>query len=192
MIDRLRQIVAGCTLCSLHEGRVNPVFDKGNYKSNLMICGMVPAHDENMSGTPFVGAAGKLLDIILDEVDLTYNDVYITNLVKCFVAAGTPLKKKWVDSCRPYLVEQIRIIKPSVIVTLGADSSLSLTELPKMPIGRIRGRILPYNYRLGTIIVPTYHPSYLLRQGGKGCEDYYKVIDDFELAKKCLKEWNNV
>ncbi len=190
MLERLRQIVAGCTLCSLHEGRINPVFDKGNYESKLMICGMVPAHDENISGTPFVGAAGKLLDVILDKVNLTYDDVYITNLVKCFVAAGTPLKKKWVDSCRPYLVEQIRILKPSVIVTLGADSSLSLSGLPKMPIGRIRGRILAYTD--STIIVPTYHPSYLLRQGGKGCEAYYKVVDDFELAKKCLKEWNNV
>ena len=187
MLNKLRQTVAGCTLCSLHKGRVNPVFDKGNCKSNFMICGMVPAHDENMSGTPFVGAAGKLLDVILDNVGLTYNDVYITNLVKCFVAAGTPLKKKWVNSCRPYLVEQINIIKPSVVITLGADASLSLSGLSKMTIGRIRGRVLFFNEN--TLIVPTYHPSYLLRQGGRKSKAYDKVIDDFELAKKCLKEF---
>ena len=187
MIDRLRQQVSVCELCNLHKTRVNPVFDKGNSNAILMICGMVPAHDENMQGVPFVGRAGKLLDKILVAAGLTYDDVYITNLVKCFVAAGQSLEKHWVESCRPYLTKQINIIKPHVIITLGADSSRSLCDLAgNMPMKNMRGRIL--HYSRNTMIVPTYHPSYLLRKGGVKSEQYIEVLEDFNLAKKCLKE----
>ncbi len=187
MIGRLRQQVAVCELCNLHKTRVNPVFDKGNPNAILMICGMVPAHDENMQGEPFVGRAGKLLDVILEAAGLTYDDVYITNLVKCFVAAGQSLEKSWVDSCRPYLMEQIRIINPHVIITLGADASRSLCTLSgNMPMKDMRGRIL--HRTKGTMIVPTYHPSYLLRKGGIKSDVYKEVLEDFELAKKCLEE----
>jgi len=110
MLEKVRTVAAECVACELYKGRINPVFDKGNPIAKIMICGMVPAHDENLAGVPFVGRAGKLLDIILHDVNLTYNDVYITNLVKCFVAAGKPLSKKWIDSCRPFLDEQIRLL----------------------------------------------------------------------------------
>ncbi len=186
MIGRLRQQVAVCELCNLHEGRINPVFDKGNPNAILMICGMVPAHDENMQGEPFVGRAGKLLDVILKAAGLTYEDVYITNLVKCFVAAGQSLEQSWVKSCRPYLMEQIRLTKPHVIITLGADSSQSLCDLPKIPMNKMRGQVLHHSKE--TMIVPTYHPSYLLRKGGVNSEQYKEVLEDFDLAKKCLRE----
>lgn len=184
MIAEVKRVAAECNVCDLHKGRINPVFDKGNSKAKIMICGMVPAHDENMAGLPFVGRAGKLLDVILDDVNLSYNDVYITNLVKCFVAAGKSLSKEWIDSCRPFLDQQIHLIKPHVIITLGADASKSLAELD-FPMGKMRGKIL---YHDDIFLVPTYHPSYLLRGGGTKSDNYPKVIDDFELAKKCLEE----
>lgn len=186
MIGRLRQQVAVCELCNLYKTRVNPVFDKGNPNAILMICGMVPAHDENMQGEPFVGRAGKLLDVILVAAGLTYEDVYITNLVKCFVAAGQSLEQSWVESCRPYLMEQIRLTKPHVIITLGADSSRSLCDLPNIPMNKMRGQILHHSKE--TMIVPTYHPSYLLRKGGVKSDAYKEVLEDFDLAKKCLRE----
>jgi DNA polymerase len=184
MLDKLRQTAASCTGCDLYKGRINPVFDKGNSEAKIMICGMVPARDENLAGVPFVGRAGKLLDIILDEVNLTYDDVYITNLVKCFVAAGKSLSKKWIDSCRPFLAEQIRLLNPYVIITLGADASQDLTDVD-LPIGKLRGKILYYK---DIMIVPTYHPSYLARKGGIESMDYPKVIHDFKIAIECYKE----
>lgn len=185
MLEEIRRVAAECNVCDLHEGRVNPVFDKGNSKAKIMICGMVPAHDENMAGLPFVGRAGKLLDIILSEVDLSYDDVYITNLVKCFVAAGKSLSKDWIDSCRPFLDQQIHLIKPHVIITLGADASKSLADL-NFPMGKMRGKVL---YHADNVLhVLTYHPSYLLRGGGIKSDNYPKVIEDFELAKKCVEE----
>ena len=185
-LNEIREEAASCIACSLHEGRLNPVFDKGNPNSSVMICGMVPAHEENKAGLPFVGRAGKLLDTILESVGWTYDDVYITNLVKCFVAAGNALSQEWVASCRFYLTEQINIINPNVIITLGADSSQDLCDLPKKPMGKMRGNILYHNDN--TVIVPTYHPSYLLRKGGIKSPDYQKVIGDFNLAKRCLVE----
>lgn len=184
MLEEIRRAAAECTACELYKGKINPVFDKGNSKAKIMICGMVPAHDENMAGVPFVGRAGKLLDIILNDVNLTYDDVYITNLVKCFVAAGRSLSKEWIDSCRPFLDRQIHLIKPHVIITLGVDASNSLAELD-FPIGKMRGKVL---YHDDVMLVPTYHPSYLLRGGGIKSANYPKVIEDFKLAKKCLEE----
>ena len=186
MLEKARCVAAECTACELYKGRINPVFDKGNPIAKIMICGMVPARDENLAGIPFVGRAGKLLDIILNEVNLTYNDVYITNLVKCFVAAGKSLSKKWIDSCRPFLDEQIRLIKPYVIISLGADASQNLAD-SNLYMGKLRGKIIYYDDDV--LLVPTYHPSYLLRGGGVKSENYSKVIADFELAKKCLKEF---
>lgn len=186
MLEKARCVAAECTACELCKGRINPVFDKGSPIAKIMICGMVPAHDENLAGIPFVGRAGKLLDIILNEVNLTYNDVYITNLVKCFVAAGKSLSKKWIDSCRPFLDEQIRLIKPYVIISLGADASQNLAD-SNLYMGKLRGKIIYYDDDV--LLVPTYHPSYLLRGGGVKSENYSKVIADFELAKKCLKEF---
>lgn len=189
-LGELRTNAAGCTQCPLHEGRINPVFDKGDPYADIMVCGMVPAHDENLAGLPFVGRAGKLLDIILKAAGLTYNKVYITNLVKCFVAAGNSLEKIWIDACRPYLEEQIRLIDPSVIITLGADAGKSLcfegTTVPNVPMKHLRGNIVYYNDN--TVIVPTYHPSFLLRGGGEKSPHFEEVLEDFEIAKACLYE----
>ena len=185
MLEDLRKLAAKCNRCDLYKGRINPVFDKGNSEAKIMICGMVPAHEENLAGLPFVGRAGKLLDVILNDIDLTYDDVYITNLVKCFVAAGKPLSKEWIERCRSFLYLQIQLINPQIIITLGADASQNLAD-SDLPIGKLRGKLLYYTDDI--LIVPTYHPSYLLRGGGTKSDKYSDVIDDFKLAKKVKDE----
>jgi len=168
-----------CIFCELNSNRINPVFARGNY-IDFMICGMVPGPDENKAGIPFIGRAGKLLDTILDDVQLL-NKVYITNIVKCALKPGIPLKQEWIDGCILFLLAQIGILKPKVIVTLGADATNGMLGNPlDTKIGDLRGK--PHDY-MGTHIVPTYHPSYLLRGGGVKHKQYDKVKEDFELAK---------
>ena len=180
-LQELQHTASVCTQCDLYKGRIKPVFAKGNPEAKIMICGMVPADDENRSGIPFVGRAGKLLDQILKDADLTLDDVYITNLVKCYLAAGRSLKQIWVDNCLPYLTIQIGIIRPRVIITLGKDSSTSLLGIGNdTTMGSIRGKI--FNCVDDIKIVPTYHPSYVLRKGGKNTESYQIVVKDFQLA----------
>lgn len=180
-IELLQDTAASCTRCKLHEGRLNPVFAKGNPNAKIMICGMVPANDENKVGLPFVGRAGQLLDKILVDSGCTLDDVYITNLVKCFLAAGLPLQQPWIDSCLPYLITQIGIIKPKVVITLGKDASITLLSMgPKIALGKIRGKV--FEYGSGVSVIPTYHPSYLLRAGGKNHKSYPDVLKDFQLA----------
>lgn len=168
-----------CTLCELSSNRIKPVFARGEF-TDFMICGMVPGGEENRTGTPFVGQAGKLLDVILNDVDLL-NKVYITNIVKCALKPGIPLKQDWIDNCVVYILAQISRLKPKIILTLGADATNGLLGYPlDTKIGDLRGRAQEY---MGTHVVPTYHPSYLLRGGGIKHKKYGKVIEDFELSK---------
>lgn len=168
-----------CTLCELHSNRIKPVFARGN-TADFMICGMVPGPDENKAGMPFIGRAGQLLDIILSDVQLL-DRVYITNIVKCVLKPGIPLRQDWIDHCIVYLLAQMSETKPKVIVTLGADSTNGLLGNPlDTKIGNLRGRAHDY---MGIHIIPTYHPSYLLRGGGVNHKHYSRVKEDFELAK---------
>jgi uracil-DNA glycosylase family 4 len=179
-LTTLEAEAAKCEACVLYQGRDKPVFAKGNAEASIMICGMVPAHEENAVGKPFVGRAGKLLDIILTKTNLTLNDVYITNLVKCFLAPGKPLQQEWIDACLPYLTLQILNVRPKCIIALGADAAKALTdEDPKMALGKMRGK----NYVWGdTPVIPTYHPSYILRTGGENSLSFSKVLEDFNKA----------
>lgn len=184
-LNVLREIASTCDLCELHSGRFKPVFDKGNPNAKLFLCGMCPAHEENKKGLPFVGRAGQLLDDIIDLIGFTLEDVYITNMVKCFVAPGVSLKDSWVSSCLPYVISQISMLKPKAVITLGADSSNSLLGFPRdTKIGSIRHKI--FNYSDNVKVVPTYHTSYLVRQGGKKSKAFDKVVSDFMLAKTLI------
>jgi DNA polymerase len=168
-----------CTLCDLYYNRIKPVFARGEH-TDFMICGMVPGPDENEIGMPFVGKAGKLLDVILSDTQLL-DKVYITNIVKCALKPGIPLQQNWIDNCIIYLLAQISRIQPKVILTLGADATNGLLGNPlDTKIGDLRGKAHDY---MGTHIVPTYHPSYLLRGGGVQHKHYGRVKEDFELAK---------
>lgn len=187
-LKELQSIVATCSLCELHEGRVKAVFDKGNENADIMICGMVPADEENKAGVPFVGRAGKLLDNILDDVNLNLSSVYITNIVKCYLAAGKSLQQSWIDACLPCLISQIYMIMPKVILTLGKDASLGLLGLSSnTSLSAIRREKI-YTYGRDIVIIPTYHPSFLLRGGGTKHKNYKDVIEDFNLAKALAKK----
>ena len=182
-IQDLKISAATCKLCDLHQGRMNPVFDKGNPSAKLFICGMVPADEENKAGLPFVGRAGKLLDVILARTSLTYEDVYITNLVKCYLAAGQPLQKDWIEACLPYIIMQVNILKPKVLLLLGKDAAGTMLNLStKQSLGAMQGRL--YEYAENIYAVPTYHPSYLLRTGGEKSSKFKDVLKHFDYAKE--------
>jgi len=180
----LESIAAKCTLCELHSGRNKSVFARGNNSSRIVVCGMCPGRDENNAGSPFVGTAGKVLDAILVEAfgdSSSSKDVYITNLVKCFVPPGTPLQDNWMSSCLPYFVSQIGLMKPKVLIALGRDVSNFLLVNDK-PMKELRGKVFEYmnNIRL----ISTYHPSYLARGGGVKHRQFGDVIGDFKESLK--------
>jgi len=177
---------ARCRQCDLHSGRNKAVFSKGSVESDLMICGMCPGPDENSIGMPFVGRAGKLLDDILSDVYLTLDDVYITNIVKCFVKPGTPLREDWISPCLPYFINEISIVQPRVIITLGADASRALlNKPPDTPLFKMRNKI--YHYTHSIDILSTYHPSYFIRNGGRKHIHYNRIIEDFNLALNIIR-----
>jgi DNA polymerase len=173
-----QRIASTCTECALWEGRNKPVFARGDSKSPIIVCGMCPGPDENKAGIPFVGNAGQILDTILVEVFGDNDSVYITNLVKCFVKPGTPLEHTWMRACLMYLIAQIGLIKPKVVIALGKDvCNYLLNNSDEMR--DLRGNTYPY---MGTNLICTYHPSYLARGGGVKHRHYGRVVDDFKKA----------
>jgi len=159
-IEELREITLNCHLCELSKTRQNVVFGEGNINANLMFVGEGPGASEDVQGRPFVGRAGELLTKMIENVlHIPRNQVYIANIVKCRPPRNrTPLPNEAI-TCRPYLFKQIEIIKPKLIVALGSTAYHYLSN-DNTPITKARGNIFDAgNYK----IIPTYHPSYLLR-----------------------------
>jgi DNA polymerase len=149
-----------CSRCKLHTlGRKQVVFGVGNPNADLMFVGEAPGADEDIQGEPFVGRAGQLLTKIIEAINLRREDVYIANVIKCRPPQNRNPEPDEVDQCEPFLFRQIDVIKPKVIVALGKFAAQSLLKTTE-PITRIRGR--EYRYR-DAILMPTYHPAYLLR-----------------------------
>jgi uracil-DNA glycosylase family 4 len=149
-----------CTRCKLHTlGRKQVVFGVGNPTADLMFVGEAPGADEDIQGEPFVGRAGQLLTKIIEAINLRREDVYIANVIKCRPPQNRNPEPDEVEQCEPFLFRQIDAIKPKVIVALGKFAAQSLLKTTD-PITRIRGR--EYRYR-DAILMPTYHPAYLLR-----------------------------
>jgi len=149
-----------CTRCKLHTlGRKQVVFGVGNPNADLMFVGEAPGADEDIQGEPFVGRAGQLLTKIIEAIGMKRQDVYIANVIKCRPPGNRNPEPDEVDRCEPFLFRQIDAIKPKVIVALGKFAAQSLLRTTD-PITRIRGR--EYKYR-NAILMPTYHPAYLLR-----------------------------
>jgi DNA polymerase len=149
-----------CTRCKLHTlGRRQVVFGVGNPNADLMFIGEAPGGDEDIQGEPFVGRAGQLLTKIIEAIGMTRGDVYIANVIKCRPPNNRNPEPDEVERCEPFLFRQIDVVKPKVIVALGKFAAQSLLRTAD-PITRIRGR--EYKYR-SAILLPTYHPAYLLR-----------------------------
>ena len=151
--------VKTCCKCHLSFSRTNPVFGEGNPEAELMFVGEAPGEEEDKTGRPFVGKAGQLLTRIILAMKLKREDVYITNIVKCRPPKNRDPKADEIASCIGYLMEQIRIIRPKIIVTLGRIPSKVFIK-SDFPITKLRGNF--YDFQ-GIKILPTYHPSYLIR-----------------------------
>ena len=135
------------------------MFGVGNPKARLMFVGEAPGEDEDKKGEPFVGRAGQLLTKIIEAIGMTRDQVYIANVIKCRPPGNRNPEPDEVASCEPFLFRQIDVIQPKVIVPLGKFAAQSLLKTMD-PITRLRGR--QFDYR-GAVLIPTFHPAYLLR-----------------------------
>ena len=160
-LDAIRiEIGPDCSRCKLHTlGRTQVVFGVGNPNADLMFVGEAPGADEDIQGEPFVGRAGQLLTKIIEAIELKREDVYIANVIKCRPPGNRNPEPDEVETCEPFLFRQIDVIKPKVIVALGKFAAQCLLKTDA-PITRIRGR--EFDYR-GAVLIPTFHPAYLLR-----------------------------
>jgi len=159
-LEALQKFIGDCKRCKLHLGRKNLVFGEGNPRARLVFVGEGPGRDEDIVGKPFVGEAGKLLTRIIENgMGLQRENVYICNVVKCRPPRNRDPEKDEVETCLPFLEQQIRIIGPEVICTLGRVAAQTLLG-DKFRITRGRGTWRSYN---GIPLMPTFHPAYLLR-----------------------------
>jgi uracil-DNA glycosylase len=159
-LTAIRADLGDCTRCKLHTlGRKQIVFGVGNPDADLMFVGEAPGADEDIQGEPFVGRAGQLLTKIIEAIGMTRQDVYIANLIKCRPPGNRNPEPDEVVQCEQFMLRQVDTIKPRVIVALGKFAAQALLKTND-PITRLRGR--EYKYR-DAILMPTYHPAYLLR-----------------------------
>jgi uracil-DNA glycosylase len=160
VLERVRADIGDCTRCKLHTlGRRQIVFGVGNPSSDLMFVGEAPGADEDIQGIPFVGRAGQLLTKIIEAIGLKREDVYIANVIKCRPPDNRNPDPDEVETCEPFLFQQVDAIKPKVIVALGTFAAKTLLKTQDS-ISRLRGRV--YTYR-GAHLIPTFHPAFLLR-----------------------------
>ena len=175
-LPSLDRFLAGCQRCKLGATRTNIVFGQGNPKAELMFVGEAPGRDEDEQGLAFVGRAGQLLTKIIEAIGRTREDVFIANVLKCRPPSNRNPEADEVAACRPFLEEQIRLIAPRAIVTLGTFAAQALLETDE-PISRMRGH---WRTARGVRVMPTFHPAFLLRTPDRKkdvWEDMKKVRD---------------
>jgi uracil-DNA glycosylase family 4 len=178
---------ADCTKCGLANGRTQVVFGVGNADADVMFIGEAPGFHEDKQGEPFVGAAGQLLTRMLGEVlGVARDDIYIANVIKCRPPGNRDPQEDEIDACTPWLVEQVSLIQPRVIVTLGNFATKFVLQTAQ-GITRMRGRAYPWH---GRTVVPTFHPAAILRGGGESSRQFLEFRDDFELVRETLATLN--
>ncbi len=158
-LDSFYHEIKDCVRCRLGHTRTRFVFGVGNPKADILFVGEAPGKDEDLQGEPFVGRAGKLLDKILEATGFARNEVYIANVLKCRPPENRDPQPDEMETCSPYLLEQIRLINPKFIVCLGRIAAMQLLET-KLALGRLRGTFHNFN---GFQVMVTYHPAALLR-----------------------------
>lgn len=175
----IRDEIGDCTRCKLHSGRTNLVFGVGNPEARLMFVGEGPGADEDEQGEPFVGRAGQLLTQVIKAMGFAREEVYIANVVKCRPPGNRNPEPDEIAQCVPFLHAQIAAIRPSVIVALGKFAAQTLLQT-ETPISRLRGHF----HRVGDAdVMPTFHPSYLLRNPAAKRE----VWEDMKMVMKKLE-----
>lgn len=182
--DSLRDAVAECRRCALHETRTQTVFGVGNPAADWMIVGEAPGQEEDRRGEPFVGRAGKLLDEMLLSLELDRGSVFIANILKCRPPNNRDPQADEATSCRSYLERQIDFVAPKVIIAVGRIAAQHLLNTDE-PIGRMRGKRHMLEDRQLPVVV-TYHPAYLLRSPTQK----RKVWQDLLMARQMMDEAN--
>jgi DNA polymerase len=176
----LRDAVASCTRCALHESRTQTVFGVGNPDADWMIIGEAPGAEEDRRGEPFVGRAGKLLDEMLRAVGQGRDTVFIANILKCRPPNNRDPKPDESAECRGYLERQIQLVQPKIILAVGRIAAQLLLDTDT-PVGRLRGSL---HHLDETPLVVTYHPAYLLRSPSQKRKSW----DDLCLARRVAAE----
>ena len=178
VLSAVREIALGCPRCGLAKTRTRVVFGEGSETAELMAVGEAPGENEDRQGRPFVGKAGQLLDLLLMTAGFPRESVYICNVLKCRPPQNRNPLPPEVEACSPYLLKQVELVRPKVIVAFGTFAAQTLLGTD-VSIGRLRGKV--HSYR-GTPLVPTYHPAALLRNAGW----VRAVWDDLQRARAVL------
>lgn len=158
-LSSVKEEVFSCRACPLYKTKKNYVFSDGSERAKLMFVGEAPGEDEDLQGVPFVGRAGQLLTKMIEAMGLTRQEVYICNVLKCRPPENRSPLPEEIRACKGYLVRQIDIISPKVICCLGKHAAQALLDTDVL-ITKIRGKEMEFN---GKLMIPTYHPAYLLR-----------------------------
>jgi uracil-DNA glycosylase len=175
----LRRRALVCTACRLSESRTQVVFGSGDDDADVMFVGEGPGQREDEQGLPFVGPSGKLLEQLLGEIGLTRDDVYIANVVKCRPPGNRDPRSDEIDACKGYLREQLRLVDPKVVVTLGNFSSKLLLRT-ELGVTRLRGTAIEW---WGRRLVATFHPAAALRGSARVLEE---MRYDFGLVRQVI------
>ncbi|HEU4715159.1 MAG TPA: uracil-DNA glycosylase [Pyrinomonadaceae bacterium] len=175
--EQIHAEIGDCTRCSLHEDRTHVVHTEGNRKARLMFVGEAPGADEDAQARPFVGRAGQLLTKIIEAIGMKREDVLIGNVNRCRPPGNRPPTPDEAATCKPFLLREIAVVQPEVIVVLGNTAMKNLLET-RDGITRVRGIFQDYK---GIKVMPTFHPAYLLRDPSKKRETWedLKKVRDF-------------
>jgi DNA polymerase len=180
-LEEVREELGDCRRCKLHSTRTNIVFGTGTPKARLVFVGEGPGRDEDLQGKPFVGLAGQLLTKIIQAIQLTREEVYIANIIKCRPPGNRNPEPDEIRACEPFLIKQLQAIRPKLICALGTFAAQTLLKSEER-ISLLRGRFHQYQ---GIPLMPTYHPAYLLRNPN------FKR-DVWEDMKKIKKEYDRL
>lgn len=178
-LDELKLYVEACHKCKLSDTRNNIVFGEGNPSADIMFIGEGPGHHEDMQGKAFVGPAGQLLTKAIEGIELTRDEVYIANIIKCRPPGNRDPKPEEMEQCIDYLRWQVKIIKPKIIVCLGRIAAVNIID-KNIKITRERGI---WKNKKGSWIMPTFHPSAVLRDPSKKkpfWEDFKSIKEKYE------------
>ena len=173
-----------CEKCRLAQGRTQVVYGVGSPSADLMFIGEGPGYYEDKQGEPFVGAAGQLLDRMLVEIEIERGDVYIANVIKCRPPGNRDPNPDEIEACAPWLREQLQLIDPRVVVTLGNFATRFVLDKP-VSISRVRGQRLSWS---GRTVIPTFHPAAILHGGGEASSQMTALRTDFQEIRRALAE----
>lgn len=180
-LEEVREELGDCRRCKLHSTRTRIVFGSGNPQAKLVFVGEGPGRDEDLQGQPFVGLAGQLLTKIIQAIQLSRQEVYIANIIKCRPPGNRNPEPDEISACEPFLIKQLEVIRPKLICALGTFAAQTLLQTEEK-ISLLRGRFHQYQ---GIPLMPTYHPAFLLRNSN------YKR-DVWEDMKKVKKEYERL